>query len=118
MAVNGKAIQSYSDGMTAYLRVRRKRLIWIDVVRQGEPLRLDFLLVEEGAAELDDLATPPDPTALVEQELALDELSWLKRRKGRKAQKTRMREAEASTRDLDMPGMRQLGKLGDIPRDD
>lgn len=116
MAINGKAIQSYADGLTAYLRVRQKQLIWVDVVRKGESVRIDFLLVADGTAE----ATREglDPTALVEQELALAELPWLKRRRGKKAQRRRLAEAEASSQDLGLPGLKELSELGDLPADE
>lgn len=117
MAINGKPIQSYADGLTAYLRVRHKQLIWVEVVRKGEPMRLDYLLVQDGAAQPEGLAQALDPTALVAQELALAELPWLKRRRGRKVQKTHMRDAAASTRDLGLPGVAELSQLGDLPDD-
>ncbi len=118
MAINGKRIQSYTDGVGAYLKVRQKQLIWVDVVRKGEPLRIDYLLVADGTAEAELAEQALDPTALVEQELALAELPWLKRRKGKRAQKRRMKDARASEEDLGLPGLGDLkDELGAIPED-
>lgn len=82
VAVNGLTIRSYADGVGAYMRLRAKRVLWVDVLRRGEPIRLDFVLVDEGMAEADFDTEDPlfDPTALVERELELDELPWLERR--------------------------------------
>ena len=82
VAVNGLTITSYADGVTAYMRLRAKRVLWVDVLRRGEPVRLDFVLVDEGMAEATFDEDDPlyDPTALVERELELDELPWLQRR--------------------------------------
>ncbi len=82
VSVNGLTIRSYADGVTAYMRLRAKRVLWVEVLRRGEPVRLDFVLVDEGMAEADFDEEDPlaDPTELVERELALDELPWLERR--------------------------------------
>jgi hypothetical protein len=117
MAINGKRIQSYTDGLTAYLKVRQKQLFWVDVFRKGELIRIDYLLVADGSADAELMADALDPTALVEQELALAELAWRKRRRGKKAQKRRLAEAAASTRDLGLPGLSQLSEVGELPDD-
>jgi len=75
------------------------------------------LLVEDGSAEAELMADALDPTALVEQQLALAELPWLKRRRGKRVQKRRMAEAAASTQDLGLPGLSELSELGELPED-
>jgi len=93
VAVNGLTITSYADGVTAYMRLRAKRVLWVDVLRRGEPMRLDFVLVDEGTAEaaFDEEDPLFDPTTAVERELELDELPWLERRweKGKDRRKER-----------------------------
>lgn len=80
--VNGHEIRSYADGVTAFMRLRAKRILWVDVERRGEPVRIDFVLVDDGEAlvEYDEDHPLADPTALVERELELAELPWLQRR--------------------------------------
>ena len=81
-SVNGHEIRSYTDGVTAFMRLRAKRILWVDVVRRGEPVRLDFVLVDDGEAlaAYDEDDPYADPTALVDRELELAELPWLERR--------------------------------------
>ncbi|MCP4807991.1 MAG: hypothetical protein GY913_32080 [Proteobacteria bacterium] len=98
MGVNGHEIRSYTDGVTAFMRLRAKRILWVDVLRRGEPVRIDFVLVDEGEAlaEYDSADPLADPTALVDHELELAELPWLERRfekgKDRRAERKSRRE--------------------------
>lgn len=79
--VNGLEIKTYGDAINAYMTLRRKRILWVDVDRRGEPVRLDFVLVGEGEAGLELADDDPlaDPSALVDEELAAEELPWLRR---------------------------------------
>ncbi len=74
-AVNGREIQSYSEAVTAFMGLRRRKVLWVQVERRGEPVRLDFHLVEEGQAQVEEGEEIVDPTALVEAELADPSLS-------------------------------------------
>ena len=69
-AVNGREIQSYSEAVTAFMGLRNRKVLWVQVERRGEPVRLDFHLVDEGQAQVDEGEEIVDPTALVEAELA------------------------------------------------
>jgi len=108
LTINGMRIQSYADGLLAYLRVRNRQLLWVNVERRGDPLRLDYLLVEDGTAERAALPAGLDPTALVDEELALEELPWRKRRKAARRHRSKLREAEAVREDLDLPTLSEL----------
>ena len=79
--VNGMEIKTYGDAINAYMTLRRKRILWVDVTRRGETVRLDFVLVGEGEAdlELDEDDPLRDPSALVDEELAAEDLPWLRR---------------------------------------
>ena len=79
--VNGMEIKTYGDAINAYMTLRRKRILWVDVTRRGEPVRLDFVLVGEGEAGLELAEDDPlrNPSALVDEELAAEELPWLRR---------------------------------------
>jgi hypothetical protein len=96
VGVNGMPIQSWSDGVNAFLKLRSKRLLWVDVVRRGETLRLDFLLVEPGLAKIPSALADPllNPTVLVDQELARAELPWLSRTFGKGKDRREHRKAE------------------------
>lgn len=96
VGVNGMPIQSWSDGVNAFLKLRSKRLLWVDVVRRGEPVRLDFLLVEPGLAKIPSAIADPllNPTVLVDQELARGELPWLQRTFGKGKDRRAQRKAE------------------------
>jgi hypothetical protein len=91
--VNGLEIRSYSDGVTAFMQLRSKKVLWVDVLRRGEPQRLDFVLVEPGLASADLSEDDPlyDPTLLVERELELEELPWLQRRVGKRRDRREQR---------------------------
>ncbi|MFT5583256.1 MAG: hypothetical protein ACI9VR_000834 [Cognaticolwellia sp.] len=69
-AVNGREIQSYSEAVTAFMGLRNRKVLWVQVERRGEPVRLDFHLVDEGEAQVEEGEEIVDPTALVEAELA------------------------------------------------
>lgn len=69
-AVNGREIQSYSEAVTAFMGLRNRKVLWVQVERRGEPVRLDFHLVDEGEALVEEGEEIVDPTALVEAELA------------------------------------------------
>ncbi len=79
--VNGMDIKTYGDAINAYMTLRRKRILWVDVTRRGEPVRLDFVLVGEGEAKQERVEDDPlnDPSALVDAELEAAELPWLRR---------------------------------------
>ena len=79
--VNGLPITTYGDAINAYMTLRRKRILWVDVERRGEPVRLDYVLVGSGEAadEVDPSDPLSDPTALVDAELDADELPWMRR---------------------------------------
>ena len=79
--VNGLEIKTYGDAINAYMTLRRKRILWVDVDRRGEPVRLDFVLVGEGEAGLELAEDDPlaHPSALVDEELAAEDLPWLRR---------------------------------------
>ena len=91
--VNGLEIRSYADGVTAFMQLRAKRVLWVDVLRRGERERLDFVLVDEGlaSADLDESDPLYDPTLLVERELELEELPWLQRRVGKRQDRREQR---------------------------
>ena len=96
VGVNGMPIQSWSDGVNAFLKLRTKRLLWVDVVRRGGAVRLDFLLVDPGLAKIPSAIADPllNPTVLVDQELARAELPWLKRTFGKGQDRREQRKAE------------------------
>ncbi|MBK9371530.1 MAG: hypothetical protein IPN01_35410 [Deltaproteobacteria bacterium] len=96
VGVNGMPIQSWSDGVNAFLKLRTKRLLWVDVVRRGGAVRLDFLLVDPGLAKIPSAIADPllNPTVLVDQELARAELPWLKRTFGKGKDRREQRKAE------------------------
>ncbi|MCB9744590.1 MAG: hypothetical protein H6741_17655 [Alphaproteobacteria bacterium] len=84
--INGMTITTWTEGVKAYLAVRNKNLLWVDVERRGEDVRLDYLLVDDGGAALAIAEGDrwEDPSVLVERELELAELPWLQRRLGKR----------------------------------
>lgn len=102
-AVNGREIQSYSEAVTAFLALRNRKVLWVDIERRGEPVRLDYHLVEEGTAQVPEGQDIVDPTALVDAELADPKLAdrfeaWGDVRQDRRDTRSERREARSSER--------------------
>jgi hypothetical protein len=94
LSVNGFEIQSYREAVTAFLQLRQKDVLWVDVDRKGDPIRLDYHLVADGTAE----DTPEvDPTALVDDAIANPD--WLVRVDQRRDQRELRRDARTDRRD-------------------
>jgi len=103
-AVNGREIQSYSEAVTAFMGLRNRKVLWVQVERRGEPVRLDFHLVDEGRAQVDEGEEIVDPTALVEAELAdpnlLDRIEmWGDEREERRDDRQKRKQERLEKRD-------------------
>lgn len=94
LSVNGFEIQSYREAVTAFLQLRQKDVLWVDVDRKGEPIRLDYHLVADGTAA----DTPEvDPTVLVDDAIANPD--WLVRVDQRRDQRELRRDARSERQD-------------------